>query len=83
MRTGDVLRVRPGDKIAVDGELIDGGSSVDESMLTGESLPVEKSAGDRVIGGTVNQTGAFRMRAERVGDETVLAQIIAMVAGSK
>ncbi len=76
---GDILRVRPGEKIPVDGVVTEGGSSVDESMVTGESLPVEKSAGARVTGGTLNATGGFLMRAERVGDETLLAQIVRMV----
>ena len=76
---GDVVLVRPGEKIPVDGELIDGASSVDESMVTGESMPVGKHAGDTVIGATVNQTGAFSMRAARVGRDTVLAQIVRMV----
>ena len=77
---GDILRVLPGDTIPVDGKLVDGRSSVDESMITGEPIPVEKTTGDDVTGGTVNQTGAFRMRAERVGAETVLAQIVEMVS---
>ncbi|MBP6782475.1 MAG: copper-translocating P-type ATPase [Verrucomicrobiales bacterium] len=77
---GDLLRVRPGDKIPVDGVVTEGGSSVDESMLTGESLPVAKVTGDQISGGTLNTTGSFVMRAERVGDETLLAQIVAMVA---
>ena len=77
---GDVLRVRPGEKIPVDGVVIEGHSSVDQSMLTGESLPVEKSAGDKVTGATLNGTGGFTMRAERVGNETMLAQIVDMVA---
>ena len=77
---GDRLRVRPGEKIPVDGAVIEGSSSVDESMITGEPLPVEKHEGDRVIGATVNGTGAFVMRAERVGAETLLAQIVRMVA---
>ena len=76
---GDVLLVRPGERIPVDGSVSDGASAVDESMLTGESLPVEKSVGDVVTGGTVNLTGAFRMRAERVGAETALAQVVRMV----
>ncbi len=75
----DRLRVRPGEKIPVDGIVLDGGSSVDESMLTGESMPVEKQPGDRVIGATLNLTGSFVMQARRVGSETVLAQIVAMV----
>jgi len=79
VRVDDILRVVPGDKIPVDGELTEGRSSVDESMITGEPIPVEKARGDEVIGGTVNQTGSFLMRAERVGQETVLAQIVRMV----
>jgi Cu+-exporting ATPase len=77
---GDRLRVRPGDKVPVDGEVLEGRSAVDESMVTGEPMPVEKAAGDKVIGGTVNGTGAFVMRAERVGSETMLAQIVELVA---
>ena len=77
---GDRLRVRPGDKVPVDGEVVEGRSAVDESMVTGEPMPVEKTAGDKVIGGTVNGTGSFVMRAERVGSETMLAQIVQMVA---
>jgi Cu+-exporting ATPase len=76
---GDVVAVRPGEKVPVDGELIEGRSSVDESMVTGESLPVAKEAGDQVIGATINQTGAFRFRATSVGRETMLAQIIRLV----
>jgi P-type Cu+ transporter len=79
VRPGDRLRVRPGEKVPVDGTVIEGASATDESMLTGESLPVEKKTGDRVIGGTVNGTGSFVMRAERVGSDTVLARIVAMV----
>lgn len=77
---GDRLRVRPGEKIPVDGIVLEGASSVDESMITGESLPVEKRMGERLTGGTVNGTGGFVMRAERVGSETLLAQIVAMVS---
>ncbi len=77
---GDRLRVRPGDSVPVDGEILDGHSVVDESMVTGESIPVEKGVGDRVIGGTLNGTGGFVMRAERVGSETMLAQIVQLVA---
>ncbi len=80
VRPGDQLRVRPGEKVPVDGVLIEGASNVDESMISGEPLAVAKQTGDRVIGGTVNQAGTFLMRAEHVGQETVLAQIIALVA---
>jgi P-type Cu+ transporter len=80
VQVGDRLRVRPGEKIPVDGVVIEGGSSVDESMITGESVPVEKIEGARVIGATVNTSGSFIMRAERVGSETLLAQIVAMVS---
>src|SRR5262249_36997899 len=76
---GDVLRVRPGEKIPVDGIVLDGGAAVDESMVTGESMPVERRTGDRVIGATVIVDGTFTMRAERVGSDTVLAQIVRMV----
>jgi Cu+-exporting ATPase len=76
---GDLVRVRPGDRVPVDGVLIDGASAVDESMLTGESLPVEKRVGDRAIGATINTSGSFVMRAERVGRDTALAQIVALV----
>ena len=76
---GDVLRVRPGEKVPVDGTLLEGSSAVDESMITGESIPVEKTAGAKVIGATLNTTGSFTMRAERVGSETLLAQIVRMV----
>jgi Cu+-exporting ATPase len=79
-QVGDRLRVRPGEKVPVDGVIIEGSSAVDESMVSGEPLPVEKHAGDRVIGATVNGTGSFVMRAERVGSETLLAQIVRMVA---
>ena len=75
----DLVLVRPGEPIAVDGQVVDGYSAVDESMLTGESLPVEKKAGDAVIGGTINKTGAFKFKATRVGKETALAQIIKLV----
>jgi len=77
---GDVLRVLPGERIPVDGELLEGQSAVDESMISGESVPVGKHPGDEVIGGTMNQTGSFSMRAGRVGGETTLSQIVAMVA---
>ena len=77
---GDRLRVRPGDKVPIDGEIVEGRSAIDEFMVTGESMPVAKTVGDRVIGGTVNQSGSFVMRADRVGRDTVLAQIVQMVA---
>ena len=77
---GDRLRVRPGEKVPVDGEVIEGRSALDESMLTGEPMPVEKGPGDRVIGATINQVGSFVMRVDRVGSETLLAQIVALVA---
>ena len=80
VHVGDRLRVRPGEKIPVDGVVLEGSSAVDESMITGEPIPVEKQAKDRVVGGTVNGTGSFVMRAERVGSETLLAQIVQMVA---
>ena len=79
VRMNDVVQVRPGEKIPVDGEIVDGYSSIDESMITGEPLPVEKSQGERVIGSTLNKTGSFRMRAEKVGSDTMLSQIIRMV----
>ncbi|GFE59076.1 heavy metal translocating P-type ATPase [Geobacter sp. AOG1] len=78
--SGDRLRVRPGEKVPVDGTVLEGRSSVDESMLSGEPIPVEKGPGDRVTGATVNGTGSLVMRAERVGAETVLAQIVRMVS---
>jgi P-type Cu+ transporter len=77
---GDRLRVRPGEKVPVDGVIVEGRSSLDESMVTGESMPVTKAAGARVIAGTLNQTGGFVMRAEKVGSDTLLAQIVQMVA---
>src|SRR5205823_11422797 len=80
VHASDRLRVRPGEKVPVDGKIIEGRTSIDESMLTGEPMPVEKGAGDKVIGGTVNQTGSFVMEAERVGSETVLSRIVQMVA---
>ncbi|MFI5012273.1 MAG: heavy metal translocating P-type ATPase [Hyphomicrobiales bacterium] len=80
---GDRLRVRPGEKVPVDGMLIEGRSSLDESMVTGESMPVTKEAGAKVIGGTLNQTGAFIMRADKVGRDTMLAQIVQMVAAAQ
>jgi P-type Cu+ transporter len=80
VQRGDLLRVRPGEKIPVDGVVEEGASTVDESMLTGEPLPVEKKSGDRVTGATINGTGSMTVRAEKVGSETVLAQIVQMVA---
>ena len=80
---GDRLRVRPGEKVPVDGELVEGRSSVDESMVTGESMPVTKNAGAKLIGGTMNQTGSFVMRADKVGRDTMLAQIVQMVANAQ
>src|SRR6266508_1062928 len=76
---GDLLRARPGERVAVDGVVVEGASAVDESMLTGESLPVEKGPGSAIVGGSVNRTGTFTYRATRVGSETVLAQIIRLV----
>jgi len=80
VRAADRLRVRPGEKIPVDGRVLEGRSSVDESMLTGEPMPVEKSTGDRVVGATINQTGTLVLAAERVGADSLLAQIVALVA---
>ena len=80
IRLGDRLRVRPGEKVPVDGEVLEGRGAVDESMVTGESMPVAKSAGDKVIGGTMNQRGGFVMRADKIGRDTMLAQIVQMVA---
>ncbi|HYJ04538.1 MAG TPA: copper-translocating P-type ATPase [Chthoniobacterales bacterium] len=80
VKVGDHLRVRPGEKIPVDGRVVEGRTTVDEAMITGEALPVEKTAGDKVIGGTLNNTGSFVMDAERVGSDTVLAQIVQMVS---
>jgi len=79
VQVGDVVLVRPGEKVPVDGEVVEGSSSVDESMLTGEPLPVQKQAGDTVIGATLNKTGSFRLRATRIGKDTVLQQIVRMV----
>jgi Cu+-exporting ATPase len=80
VRAGDKLRVRPGDRVPVDGQVEQGSSAVDESMITGESIPVEKVRGEKVIGGTVNQTGSFVMKAEKLGSQTLLAQIVRQVA---
>ncbi|MBS0017278.1 MAG: copper-translocating P-type ATPase [Arthrospira sp. SH-MAG29] len=79
VRVGDIVMVRPGEKIPVDGEIIEGRSTIDESMVTGESVPVEKQIGDEVIGATINKTGSFKFTAARVGEETVLAQIVQLV----
>jgi P-type Cu+ transporter len=83
VQQGDILRVRPGEKIAVDGKLTEGGSTVDESMITGEPMPVEKKVDDSVIGGTVNRTGSFLMVAENVGQDTVLSRIVNLVADAQ
>ncbi len=80
VKPGDVLRVRPGEKVPVDGVVIEGSSSVDESMVTGEPIPVEKTSGERLIGATVNGTGSLLMRAEKVGTDTLLSQIVRMVS---
>ena len=79
VEAGDRLRVRPGESVPVDGEVLEGRSSIDESMLTGEPLPVEKSEGDEVTGGTLNKTGSFIMRAKKVGNDTMLAHIVDLV----
>src|SRR6266545_4211137 len=79
VQVGDVVVLKPGDKVPVDGEVIDGSSSIDESMVTGESLPVEKGPRDSVIAGTINQSGSLRFRATKVGADTALAQIVRMV----
>src|SRR5205085_5924417 len=80
VQVGDLLRVRPGESVPVDGVVVEGGSAVDESLVTGESIPVSKDPGTRVIGATVNGTGSFVMRAERIGEATLLAQIVRMVS---
>ena len=80
VKAGDMLRVRPGEKVPVDGVVLEGSSAVDESMITGESIPVEKAAGSRVIGATVNGNGSLVIRAERVGSETMLAQIVQLIS---
>ena len=79
LKVGNILIVRPGEKIPVDGEIIEGYSSVDESMLTGESIPIEKNIGDKVVGASINKTGTFKFKATKVGDDTALAQIIKLV----
>ena len=83
VHVGDLLRVRPGEKVPVDGEVVEGRSSVDESMITGEPVPVEKTAGDTITGATVNGTGSLLMRATRVGKDTMLSQIVRMVAAAQ
>ncbi len=83
IHAGDLLRVKPGEKIPLDGTITEGKSHVDESMITGEPVPVERSEGDEVIGATVNQTGAFTMRAEKVGGDTLLSRIVQMVADAQ
>ena len=79
VQIGDIVFVRPGGKVPVDGTVVEGNSSVDESMVTGEAIPVEKKSGDEVIGATINKTGAFKFKAAKVGKETFLAQIIKLV----
>ena len=83
IQKGDMLRVRPGEKIPIDGLITEGSSNIDESMITGEPMPVSKDPDDKVIGATLNQTGSFLMRAEKVGSETLLAQIVQMVADAQ
>lgn len=83
IREGDMLRLRPGDSVPVDAEVVEGHSSIDESMITGEPLPVEKREGDRVTGGTINKNGTLAIRATQVGADTMLAQIVEMVAGAR
>src|SRR5690606_40140116 len=80
VHVGDRLRIRPGEKVPVDGVVLEGESSIDESMLTGEPIPVGKRPGDKVVGATINTSGALVMQAERIGSETMLSQIVAMVA---
>lgn len=83
VNVGDILRIRPGDKIPVDGKITEGKSTIDESMITGEPIPVEKELGSTVIGATINQTGSFLMQAEKVGSETLLSRIVQMVADAQ
>src|SRR6266566_2773954 len=83
IQKGDLLRVRPGEKVPIDGLIVEGKSNIDESMVTGESMPVSKGPADKVIGATLNQTGSFLMRAEKIGSETLLAQIVQMVADAQ
>ncbi|MGC8049992.1 heavy metal translocating P-type ATPase, partial [Salmonella enterica] len=77
---GDLLRVRPGEKVATDGVVVEGESAIDESMLTGEPVPVTKRPGDKVIGATINASGSLIIRSEKVGSQTMLSQIVQMVA---
>ncbi|TIX75542.1 MAG: ATPase P, partial [Mesorhizobium sp.] len=79
VQVNETIVIRPGNKIPVDGEILDGESLVDESMLTGESMPVKKAPGDQVIGATINKSGSFRYRATKVGADTALAQIVKLV----
>ncbi len=83
VQIGNRLRVRPGEKVPVDGTVVEGSSAIDESMITGESIPIEKQPGDKVIGSTVNATGGFVMWAERVGSDTLLARIVQMVGDAQ
>jgi P-type Cu+ transporter len=83
IQKGNLLRVRPGEKVPIDGVIVEGKSNIDESMITGEPMPVSKGPGDKVIGATLNQTGSFLMRAEKIGSETLLAQIVQMVADAQ
>jgi Cu+-exporting ATPase len=83
VQVGDLVRIRPGERIPVDGTIVDGASTIDESMLTGESLPVEKRLDSKVFAGTVNRTGSFVFRAARVGSETTLARIVKLVADAQ
>src|SRR5699024_6917165 len=83
VHVGDRLRIRPGDKVPVDGEIEEGRSTLDESMITGEPVPVEKKAGDAVTGGTVNRHGSFIMRARHIGSDTLLSRIVQMVADAQ
>ncbi len=80
IQVGDKLRVRPGEKVPIDGVVLEGSSSVDESMVSGEPIPVQKNANDKVTGGTINGTGSFVMKTERIGSDTLLAQIVKMVS---
>ena len=83
IQVGDRLRVRPGEKVPVDGELVEGRSALDESMVTGESMPVTKEVGSKLIGGTLNRSGGFVVRAANIGPDTLLARIVQMVASAQ